>query len=101
MNQEKPKGPCGVCGGDFDEHEGKAHVWSQDGRLETPEEQAKRLRGVTIQAGVVSPPPPHPPGGENSTTRLAEVLAHRGLLDEKELLYVAGLGIAPWNIGVK
>jgi hypothetical protein len=102
MTDEKPKGPCGVCGGGFDEHEGKAHVFSEEGRLETQEQYDKRIRGQAGGASVLVGPPTATPNSttngyqENPATRLAEVMAHKGLIDDADLLYVIGMRPAPW-----
>jgi hypothetical protein len=100
---------CTVCGGTRGEHyeengEPKTqHVFAtENGRLETPEQQHKRLRGV--ERGPTRMSGPTMPLGRltgTDVTRLAEVLAHRGLIDDKDLLYIAGYGPAPWSEAVK
>lgn len=96
---------CRVCGAPGSEHydeDGKLrtqHVPSSDGRLETEEEQRKRLRGVESRPTVTLGAPQTSTTGyqETPATRLAEVLVNRGLIDDKDLLYVIGLGERPWD----
>lgn len=92
MSDSSENDICRACGGKRSEHEGRVHVFAdQDGQLETSEQKSKRL-------GSQNTPSPQPRQNlrETETTRLAEVMAHRGLIDDKDLLYVIGLGPQPW-----
>lgn len=95
MTQGNPDPICKVCGGKKSEHEGRVHAFSEEeGRLETPEQQKKRLQPQGPWRPVVT----SSTGQPDSAVRLAEVLAHKGIIDQADLLYVANLGPAPWLV---